>query len=138
MTDLDTRYPNAHRFKFAEGSTRELCEWLTQLALDGKKTGTCWPLKEVANGEPMLEPGDVAIYTDWDDKPVLAVEYLKIEIHEFDHVPEGFALSEGENDSLQGWREDHKRYHQRLGNWSDNMEMVCETFRVIARASDPA
>ena len=133
MTDLDTRYPNAHRFKFAEGATRELCDRLTQLALDGKKTGTCWPLKHLSDGEPMLSPGDVIVYTDWDDRPVFAAEILNVEIHPFDEVPEAFALSEGENDTLEGWRRDHRGYHERLGDWSDNMEMVCETFRIIER-----
>lgn len=82
------------RFKF--GDTRALCEWLTGLALAGKKTGTCWPLHFLARGEPMLKPGDQAIYTDLDGKDICRTELTRIQVHPFNEVSEEFALSEGE------------------------------------------
>ncbi|MEO1277180.1 MAG: ASCH domain-containing protein, partial [Pseudomonadota bacterium] len=41
------------------------------------------------------------------------------------------ALAEGENDSLEGWRADHRAYFERNGGWSPDMMLLCERFRVI-------
>lgn len=123
-------YPRAHRFKF--GDSREICEWLTGLALDGRKTGTCWAHRDIADGEPMLQVGGIAVYTDWDGKDVCAVEITKIEICRFDDVPEAFALSEGEG-SYDDWRRGHIQWLSNTGGWSPEMEIVCENFRVIER-----
>ncbi|MEO1492717.1 MAG: ASCH domain-containing protein [Pseudomonadota bacterium] len=129
----DEPYPDAPRFKFADGDRRELCEYLTALTLEGKKTGTCWPLRDMAKGEPMMAVGDIAVYTDWDGVPVCAIEYTAIEIARFDEVSEEFALSEGENETRDGWAEDHRMFFERNGGWSPDMELVCENFRVIER-----
>ena len=123
-------YPDAHRFKF--GDTREICDWITGLAMEGKKTGTCWPYREAQNGEPMVKVGDISVYTDWDGNDLFAIEYTKIEIHRFDEIPEDFALSEGEGD-YENWRKGHVDWLERCGGWSPDMEMVCENFRVIER-----
>jgi uncharacterized protein YhfF len=126
-------FETAPRFRFAEGDRRELCEDLTALVLAGKKTGTCWPLRDVAKGEPMMSVGDVAVYTDWDGVPVCAIEYTHIEIARFEDVSEAFALSEGEDETRAGWALSHRRFFERNGGWSSDMELVCETFRVIER-----
>ncbi len=131
MTDLDPKYRDAPRFKFADGDRRELCELLTALALERKKTATCWPARDLATGEPLVAPGDFAIYTDWDGVPVIAIEYTSVEIHRFDRVPEAFALAEGENDSLEGWRRGHRMFFERNGGWSPDMVLVCERFRIV-------
>lgn len=117
------------RFKF--GDTPELCAWLTGLALAGKKTGTCWPLHFLAGGEPMLKPGDQAIYTDWNGKDICRVEFVRTEVHPFNAVSEEFALSEGENETRDGWARDHRTWLERNGGWSEDMIMVCENFRVV-------
>ncbi|MEL6999407.1 MAG: ASCH domain-containing protein [Pseudomonadota bacterium] len=118
-----------HRFKF--GDNRKLCEELTALVLAGKKTGTCWPHRDVATGEPMVEVGERSIYTDWDGNDVCMVEYTKIEIMPFNEVSEEFALSEGENDTRDGWARDHRMYYERNGGWSEDMMLVCENFRLV-------
>ena len=118
-----------HRFKF--GDNRELCTYLTGLVLSGKKTGTCWPHRDVEIGEPMVEVGDQAIYTDWDGKDVCRIEYTKVELLPFNEVSEEFALSEGENDSRDGWADDHKKYFERNRGFSEDMMLVCENFRVV-------
>ncbi len=128
MSDLPEKYATCHRFKF--GDTREICDWLTGLAVDGKKTGTCWAHRDVTQGEPMLSVGDIAVYTDWDGVPVCAVAFTRIEIHPFDQVPEAFALSEGEG-TYDDWRQGHIAWLERTGGWSHDMDMVCENFRVI-------
>ena len=128
MPPFPVQYADLHHFKF--GDSREICEWLTELALEGKKTGTCWAHRDVEKGEPMLDVGDRAIYTDWDDNPVCVVEYTKIGIHRFDEVPEDFALSEGEG-TYDDWRRNHIDWFERDGGWSPDMMVVCENFRVV-------
>ena len=128
MPDLPERYARFHRFRFGDGP--QLCAELLELVLAGKKTGTCWPLRD-QDIEPMVAPGECAIYTNWDGSPRCIVEYTRVEICRFDEVTEEFALSEGENDSLEGWRRDHRVYFERNGGWSADMELVCENFRVI-------
>ena len=130
MSCLPSKYADLHRFRF--GDSREICDWLTGLALGGRKTGTCWAHRDVARGEPMFEIGDRSVYTDWDHIPVCAVEYTKIEIHPFDQVPVAFALSEGEGDYV-AWRNGHIAWFQRTGGWSPDMAVVCESFKVIDR-----
>lgn len=126
-------HPGAPRFTFAKGDRRDLSEHLTALALAGTKTGTCWPLRDLSETEPMMSVGDVAIFTDWDGVPVCAVEYTRIEIVRFDRVSTEFALSEGEDETRDGWAANHRKFFERNGGWSPDMELVCENFRVIAR-----
>ncbi|MEM6663925.1 MAG: ASCH domain-containing protein [Pseudomonadota bacterium] len=128
MPDLRAKYANLHRFRFADGP--ELGDVLLSLVLQGKKTGTCWPLRD-ADTEPMVSVGERAVYTGWNDIPRCVVEYTRVEITRYDQVGEAFALSEGENDSLDGWRADHRAYFERNGGWSPDMELVCENFRVV-------
>ena len=56
---------------------------MTALVLAGRKTATCWPLADTGIGEPMLGPGDIALYTDWNGVPVVAVAFTSIEIMAF-------------------------------------------------------
>lgn len=44
---------------------------------------------------------------------------------------EASALAEGENDSLAGWRADHREYLERNGGFDPNMMLVCERVRLI-------
>ena len=46
-------------------------------------------------------------------------------------VGEEFALSEGENETLEGWRRDHQGWFERTCGFSPDMILVCERFRVI-------
>lgn len=128
MPNLPPQYAQLHQFRF--GDTREICVWLTDLVLAGKKTGTCWAHRDAATGEPMFEIGDRSVYTDWDRTPVCAVEYTGISVCRFDRVPVAFALSEGEGD-YESWRDGHIAYFGRNGGWSPDMLVVCENFRVI-------
>ena len=76
----------------------------------------------------MVGRRDIAL--NWDSSPALEVETLSVTFHRFDEVPEDFALAEGENDSLEGWRRDHRVYFERTGGWAPDMMLMCERFRV--------
>lgn len=87
---------------------------------------------------PQVGRCDIAL--DWRGRPALVIETTEVTICEFNEVDEKFALSEGENESLAGWREDHRRYFKRNGGWSGDMLLVCEHFRLVedfaAKADD--
>ena len=130
MTDLAVRYPDAQHFTF--GDSRALCDELLALVKASRKTATCMPLAHVAAGhEPMPQVGRHDIATDWDGNPVLVIETTEVSLCPFDEVGEDFALAEGENDTLEGWQDDHRRYFERNGGWQPDMMLVCERFRVV-------
>ena len=133
MPDLPSAYADLHRFRF--GDSRKICDWLTDLVLQGKNTGTCWAHRDAAQGEQGFQVGDRSVYTDWDHNPVCLIEYTRIETHPFDQVPEAFALSEGEGD-YTAWRDGHIAWFERTGGWSPDMLVVCENFRVVEVFAD--
>jgi len=78
---------------------------------------------------PVVGRRDVAL--NWDGTPALLLETLQVIQERFCDVDEGFALDEGENDDLAGWRRDHQEYFERQGGYDPEMMLVCERFRVI-------
>jgi uncharacterized protein YhfF len=135
MTDLAIKYPDAVRFKFGDGP--DLSHWLLSLVLAGKKTATCMALRDVEEGgEPMPQVGRRDMATDWDGHPVLLIETVEVVQRRFDEVDAEFALAEGENETLEGWRKDHRDYFERNGGWSPDMKVICERFRVVDTADD--
>lgn len=117
-------------FRFGDG--RALCDALTALVLARAKTATCMPLRDVESGaKPMPVVGQRDVATDWDGDPVALIETLEVTVRRFDEVDETFALAERENDTLAGWRADHREYFERNGGWSPDMPLVCERFRLV-------
>jgi uncharacterized protein YhfF len=49
----------------------------------------------------------------------------------FCDVDENFALAEGENGDLEGWRRDHRRYFERNGGFDNELMVVCERFKLV-------
>ena len=127
---LQAKYPGNETFVF--GDNPSLCSHLLGLVRDGKKTATCTSLRDFeSGGEVMPEIGRRDIALNWDGSPALVIETCHVEIVRFDKVTEDFALSEGENATLEGWRNDHKVYFERNGGFDWEMELVCERFRLI-------
>jgi uncharacterized protein YhfF len=117
---------------FRFGDSRALCDELTALVLAGRKTATCFALRDVESGaETMPVVGRRDVAANWDGTPVALVETTEVAIRRFGEVDEAFALAEGENDSLAGWRAGHRRYFERNGGWSPDLLLVCERFRLV-------
>ncbi len=128
--ELQTDLSNAVSFKF--GDSEELCNELLHLIRMGKKTATCEALRAFESGAedmPVVGRRDVAL--NWDDSPALLLETLEVTPMRFCDVDEDFALAEGENDDLSGWRRDHQAYFERSGGFDEKMIVVCERFRLI-------
>jgi uncharacterized protein YhfF len=133
MTTLDevrARYPGAEAFTF--GDSRKLCDALLALVRSGAKTATCGAARDFGPGgeaPPVVGRRDVAL--DWDGRPAVVIETVEVTRQRFCDVDMAFALAEGENDDLEGWRRDHRAYFERTGGWSDGMDLICERFRVV-------
>ncbi len=78
---------------------------------------------------PVAGRRDIAL--DWYDMPALVIETVEVAIQRYCDVTEEFALAEGENETLAGWQEDHRRYFERNGGFDPEMELVCERFRLV-------
>lgn len=78
---------------------------------------------------PVARRRDIAL--SWDGTPALVIETESVSLMRYCEVDEAFALAEGENDSLDGWREDHRDYFERNGGFDPRMMLVCERFRLV-------
>ena len=63
--------------------------------------------------------------------PAVVIETLDVTRTRFCDVGEDFALAEGENETLAGWRRDHQEFFEREGEFSRQMDLICERFNVI-------
>ena len=129
LAEILAKYPGAEAFKYGEGpglSARRLA-----LVAEGQKTATCGALRDFEAGEAMPEAGrrDVALH--WDGRPAIVIETVSVQQMRYCDVPEAFALAEGENEDLAGWRADHRAYFARNGGFDPEMMLVCERFRVV-------
>ncbi|MFT7517057.1 MAG: hypothetical protein ACI84O_000845 [Myxococcota bacterium] len=130
LSEIKAKYPGLKTFIF--GDSKELCDELTELVISGKKIATCEALSTYASGEEaMPELGRVDLALTWEQKPAVAIRTIEIEIRRFSEVEEGFALDEGENSDLAGWRKDHQDYFERNGHFNPEMKVVCERFEVV-------
>ena len=46
-------------------------------------------------------------------------------------MTEAMALAEGEDDSLESWRKEHRRYYERQGIFAEDMPLIWERFEVV-------
>ena len=130
LEDVKTRYPDAQTFKF--GDSASMSAELLALVRAGVKTATCGALRDYPEGSadmPVKGRRDIAL--EWDDRPALVIETVEVSVCRYCDVTEDFALAEGENETLDGWREDHRRYFERNGGFDPEMELVCERFHMV-------
>jgi len=130
LAEALTKYPQAATFTF--GDSESLCNELLALVRSGKKIATCGALRDFeSGGETMPVVGRRDIALNWDGTPALVIETVAVSVQRLCDVDEAFALAEGENETLEGWRMDHQRYFERNGGFSSTMKLVCERFRLV-------
>lgn len=127
---LRARYPDASTFVF--GDSEALCDRLLALVRSGKKTATCGAVRDYsAEGEPLPVVGRCDVALEWDGRPALVIQTVEVTIRRFCDVDADFALSEGEDDSLEGWQQGHAAYFARNGGFTPELELVCERFVLV-------
>ena len=118
---------------FSFGDSPEMADELLALVLAGTKTATCGAARDFADGspdKPVVGRRDVVL--DGRGRRAAVIETVEVTIRRFDEVDEAFAHDEGEGfRTLPEWREGHKKYFERNGGFSPDMELVCERFRLV-------
>ena len=115
---------------FSFGDSPALADELAALVLAGIKTATCWAAVDGLK----TEPGKLMVMLDGNGRPLAIIETVELTLCRFDEVDASFAYDEGEADrSLTSWREGHRRYFTRLGQFSPDMMVYCERFRIVER-----
>jgi len=114
---------------FAFGDSSNLADALLELVLIGRKTATCWA---ASAGDQGVEVGKRWIVKDGRGRPSAILETVELARRRFGEVDAGFAHDEGEGDrSLAFWRRAHENYFTRRGEFSPDMELFCERFRLV-------
>ena len=111
---------------------------LVELVLAGRKRATAGALWSYeAEGEPVPQPGDFSVVTDWSGAARCVIRTVAVETVPFDQVSEEFAAAEGEGDlSLAFWREAHwaafsREFEGAERSAAPDMPVVCERFEVV-------
>ena len=126
---LPPQYANSIQFSF--GDSPELADELLSLVLAGKKTATCGAMRDFGPGkEPLPQVGRRDVVLNGKRKPACVIETQSAEIKRFDAITPAFTDCEGEGDYAQ-WRQGHERYFARNGGFTPDMDVVCETFRLV-------
>ena len=103
---------------------------LVNLVLDGKKTATT-SLYELDN---ISKVGNISILTDSKDSNICFIKTISVVITEFKNITWDLAKLEGENKSLNEWKESHMNYFNKIDpNFNKNTKVVFEVFEVIKK-----
>ena len=130
MSSLEEKYPGAESFKF--GDNAWLCAELIKLVRAGKKRATCGVAEGFGPGkEPLPVVGRRDIALNWDGSPALVIETVDVSYARFCDVTEDFALAEGQNEDLEGWRREHRAYFERNGGFDRDMMLGFEHFELV-------
>ena len=105
-------------------------EILINLVLDGKKTATT-SLYEL---DSVPEVGELSVLTDSFNNNVCLLKTNKVIITEFKNITWNLAKLEGEDNSLNEWKEKHIEYFNKLdSNFNENTKVIFEIFEVIKK-----
>jgi len=123
----ETEWQALPRVRFGDGP--ELADELLALVLAGRKRATCWSAAEGLIGATI---GGRWVAEDSKGRARVVLETVDLHQRRFDHVDAQFAAAEGEGDlSLAYWREAHRRYFTRNGDFAPDMMVWCERFELI-------
>lgn len=122
--------PEAETFRF--GDSPKLCADILALVRSGGKTATVEAMRVFGKGGdalPVVGRRDVAL--NWDGTPAVMVETVEVTTRRFDEMDEEFVALQGEFRDLAHWRKGYRAYFSRNGGVSEDMEIICERFRVV-------
>jgi uncharacterized protein YhfF len=122
--------PECETFRFGDGP--ELCAEILALVRAGKKTATCEATRfysEDGDAWPKVGRRDIAL--NWDGTPAVMIETVSVATRRFSEMDEDFVAAQGEFRDLDHWREGYQAYFGRNGGYSEDMKIMCETFKVV-------
>ncbi|EKS6399008.1 ASCH domain-containing protein [Enterobacter hormaechei] len=132
LEEVKSIYPGALVWHF--GDSPELADELVHLVLSGIKTATCCSKtsfqREYERGEAPCA-GSYNIILDGTGQPMCVIQTVRLQVIRFCEMTSELASKEGEGDlSLEYWKEGHKRFFEREGTYSEEMELVFEEFEL--------
>ena len=102
---------------------------LVSLVLNGKKTATT----SIYNGT-VEEIGTKSVLIFDDGKDACIIQNVDNVIIEFKNVKWDIAKLEGENNSLEEWRENHYKFFSKINNkFNENTLVLIELFEVVEK-----
>jgi uncharacterized protein YhfF len=135
MTVIPDLYRDAPRWAF--GDSPALADELLALVLSGAKRATCSSLA-ACQADIMPRVGEASVILDGAGRPACVIETTGVEIMRFSEVSAAFAAEEGEGDrSLAYWQDAHRTFFGRQGTFSEDMQVVCERFRLLQTFEQP-
>ena len=100
------------------------------LVLEGKKTATT----SLYEFDSLPIVGDISVLTDSNGSDICIIKTKKVIITDFKNITWDLAKLEGENNSLEEWRKDHKDYFNKMdSNFNDDTKVIFEIFEVLKR-----
>jgi uncharacterized protein YhfF len=118
---------------FSFGDSPAMADELLALVLAGTKTATCGALRDFGPGKetpPVVGRRDTVL--DGAGRPAAIIETIEVTIRRFSEMDEQFAYDEGEGfRTLAHWRDGHREFFERNGGWFEDMELICERFRLV-------
>ena len=131
--DANTQYIECFHFELTE----KLADKLLDLVLSGQKRATASSFHAFEIEEDRLpQVGDYSIITDWAGTPRCVIETTAVTILPFKEITYEICKREGEDDTLESWRDGHIRFFiedgKELGyTFSEDMPVVFEDFKVV-------
>lgn len=129
----DTNYFEAFHFHFEEKWANELL----RLVLIGQKRATASSLLlyEI-QGSEIPKVGDYSVVTDFANEPKCVIQTTSVHIIPFKEMTFERCKLEGEDDSLESWKEGHTRFFTHEGKkmgyqFTEDMPVVFEEFEVV-------
>ncbi|MCR4938559.1 MAG: ASCH domain-containing protein [Treponemataceae bacterium] len=119
------------------GTDEKMSAELTALVLSGKKSGTTSALEAYRiDNEKLPKTGVYSVLTDWEGNPLGIIKEIKVDILPFNQVPWSMAEKEGEDESLESWRENHEEFFKEDGDimgyeFTPDMPVVFEEFCLV-------
>ena len=107
------------------------------LVLSGKKTAffTSWSTYAI-DQEPVPVSGELYLVLDRNENPVCVIETQSVQVIPFNEVTWEMAKLEGEDESLEVWREKKQEYLEEEGDimgfeFTPDIKLVFQTFNVV-------
>lgn len=128
-----TEYVDSFHFELSEYWANELL----RLVLAGVKKATSSSMYNYEiNGDPLPQVGDYNIVTDWAGNARCIIRTTRVTILPYKDVTFDLCRLEGEDDSLESWRNAHSAFFEQDGSeigfdFSEDMQVVFEEFEVV-------
>lgn len=122
--------PDCETYRF--GDSAALSAEILALVRAGQKTATCEAARAYSEGgDAWPEVGRRDIALEWDGTPAVMTETVSVETRRWSEMDEAFVKAQGEFRDLAHWQDGYRAYFERTGGWSEDMKIMCETFKVV-------